>query len=152
MFINHRGPDVKDTFASHLYRRLLGHGLRVFLDREELEEGHQISSQIEAAIRVSSVQIAIFSPTYAESYWCLNELLLMVSSGATILPVFYHVEPSMLRRAIGPYGEALHNLQQKTTCDPLTGERKPRYESNTIQSWRNALSHVADISGFVLHG
>eukprot|EP00253_Pinus_taeda_P016207 PITA_16207 len=150
-FINHRGRDVKETFASDLYRRLTGQGLQVFLDKEELEEGHHISSQIESAIRVASVQIAILSPNYAESYWCLNELVLMVSSGATILPVFYHVEPSMVRWAIGTYGEALQKLQQKKTRDPQTGEEKARYDSNTVQSWRNALSHVGDINGFLLH-
>lgn len=67
VFINHRGLDVKSTFASHLYRRLLDRGLRVFLDKPELKEGHEISSQIEAAIGKASVHIAIFSKKYAES-------------------------------------------------------------------------------------
>jgi hypothetical protein len=152
VFINHRGPDVKNTFASHLYRRLLDRGLRVFLDREELEEGENISSQIKAAIRVASVHIAIFSPNYAQSSWCLDELVLMKNSGATILPVFFNVEPSVVRHTVknGAYAEALRELQKKTTYDPQTGEKKPRYDSDTIENWRNALSDVADKSGFDL--
>ena len=67
VFINHRGPDVKYTFASHLYRRLLERGLTVFLDKSEMEEGHNILSQMEEAIRGASVHVAILSPRYAES-------------------------------------------------------------------------------------
>lgn len=81
VFINHRGPDVKKTLASHLYHRLLVHGLQIFLDFEELQEGDNLTSQIEGAIRTTSVHIVIFSTNYAESNWCLNELLLMLESG-----------------------------------------------------------------------
>lgn len=73
VFISHRGPDVKKTLASHLYHRLLVHGLRVFLDYQELQEGDKLTSQIEGAIRSASVNIAIFSANYAESSWCMNE-------------------------------------------------------------------------------
>lgn len=98
VFINHRGADVKKTFASHLYSRLLSHGLRAFLGEEVLEKGNcNLSTEIERAIRSASVHVAIFSPRYAESSWCLNELDLMVNSGSTIIPVFYHVKPADLR-------------------------------------------------------
>lgn len=152
-FINHRGVDVKNTFASHLYRRLTSYGLRVFLDRDELEEGENFPSQIEQAIRGASLHIAIFSPRYAQSTWCLQELVLMVQSGATILPVFYKVDPSVVRWTLksGAYFEDLRKLEQKTSHD-CDGELKPRYSSDTVQNWRNALSAVADTSGFVLHG
>lgn len=156
VFINHRGPDVKNTLATNLYRRLLDHRLRVFLDKPELVEGRNITSQIEAAIEVASVHVAIFSPSYAQSKWCLDELHLMVKSKGTILPVFYKVQPSELRWTgkgkRGSYAEALFDLEQKKTYDPETGEEKPRYNVKTIQNWRNALSHVADTSGFVLDG
>lgn len=97
VFINHRGSDVKNTFASHLYRRLVLHGFRVFLDKQELQEGDSLTSQIQGAIRTASVQIAVFSPNYAGSSWCLDELLLILKTGATIIPVFYNVKPSDLR-------------------------------------------------------
>ena len=92
VFINHRRPDVKKTFATDLYHALTKHGLRVFLDIEELLEGDKLNSQSESAIRTAAVQIAIFSPGYALSSWCLNELLYMfemLERGSTILPVFY---------------------------------------------------------------
>jgi hypothetical protein len=63
--------------------------LRVFLDQLELQEGDDLTAQIKGAIQKASVHIAIFSQNYAESNWCLDELLLMLQSRATILPVFY---------------------------------------------------------------
>eukprot|EP00253_Pinus_taeda_P008855 PITA_08855 len=155
IFINHRGPDVKKTFASYLYRRLIDRSLRVFLDKEELEAGQNIPSQIQQAILGASLHIAIFSPTYAESTWCLDELVLMVESvksGKIILPVFYKVQPSVLRHTVkdGAYAYALRKLEGKTAHDPETGEEKPRYNSDSFRKWRDALSFVADISGFVI--
>jgi hypothetical protein len=152
VFINHRGVDVKKTFARSLYLRLLQSGCRAFLDHEELQEGYSLSSQIEDAIRTASIHVAIFSPRYAESAWCLNELLLMLESRAPIIPVFYRVTPPQVRwnRRDGVYAQALRRLEEKRVYDPQTHETKLRYESNTIENWRNALSAVADISGFEL--
>jgi hypothetical protein len=86
VFINHRGPDVKKNFASHLYHLLISHGLTAFLDQDELQVGLNFDSQIKDAIKTASVHVAIFSPRYAESHWCLNELVLMVESGACVSP------------------------------------------------------------------
>ena len=154
VFINHRGIDVKKTFASHLYRWLVSHGLTVFLDREVLQVGQTLTSQIQHAIRNASVHVAIFSERYAESSWCLKELLLMLHTGKPIIPVFYHVTPSDLRwtqDAKYKYTQALRNLEMKKISDSQTHEQgKLRYNSTTIQNWRDALSTVADICGLDL--
>jgi hypothetical protein len=157
VFLNHRGPDVKQTFASDLYHRLKAHGLQVFLDKEELQKGEKLSSQIVGAIQTALVHIAIFSPNYAQSNWCLDELLLMRKSmlekRSTILPVFFGVRPSELRRTEGEkgaYAQALSILEEKKTFDSQTRSNKLRYDSDTIGKWRRALSDVADICGFEL--
>lgn len=151
IYISHRGPDVKNTIAANLYRRLTSHGLRVFLDRPALEAGKRIFPQIEAAIKVASVHIAIFSEDYASSKWCLDELRLMVDSeklGATILPVFYKVKPAVLRlNTDSKYAEALRKHEDKRNRND---EDKPRYDPQRIQGWRDALFQVANISGFEL--
>eukprot|EP00253_Pinus_taeda_P007627 PITA_07627 len=147
IFINHRGPDSKKTLAKHLYDRLSKHGLRVFLDEDELQAGEYITPQIHSAIRTASVHIAIFSPRYADSNWCLDELLLMFESGSTIIPVFYGVEPADLRWGThgekGVYGRSLQMLEKKRTHDS-----QPRYYPSTIQKWRKALFDAAEIKGF----
>lgn len=155
VFINYSGPDVKNTFASHLHRRLVLQGIRVFLDKPELKEGLNFTSQIQRAIRSAFVHVAIFSPRYAESKWCLDELLQMFESGAPIIPLFYHVKPSQLRSTWtkgedGVYSQDLRKLEEKKTYDAQSHEEKPRHDPATIQKWREALSSVAGISGFQL--
>jgi hypothetical protein len=178
VFISHRGPDVKKGFASHLYRRLLSYGLRVFLDQPELQRGDYFTHQIHDAIRSASVHVAIFSSGYADSNWCLDELVQMLDSKTPIIPVFYGVKPAELRWTLGKkksdaealnelekktvsdpqtdkekkrsYAEALEELEKKTDYDPQTGKKKLRYDSSTIENWRNALSRVAEISGIEL--
>ncbi|GLJ33494.1 hypothetical protein SUGI_0673770 [Cryptomeria japonica] len=59
VFINHRGPDTKHTLASSIYSTLHGMGLQVFLDKEVLELGDSIPSEIEEAMRTSFLHIAI---------------------------------------------------------------------------------------------
>ena len=163
VFINHRGPDVKKGLASHLHRNLRVHGLRVFLDDREMEQGHHITPQLHWAIRTASVHVAIFSPSYAQSRWCLDELLMMLDSGSTIIPIFYGVNPSVLRWTRGEdgaYARVLRWIQGVLgwiqggdgvyARDLWKLERKKRYDSNTIENWRNALSEVSHISGFEL--
>lgn len=142
VFINHRG-DVKEKYAMPLYDLLISRGLRVFLDKPELKEGLRISTQIELAIQRSSVHIAMFSPKYAESEWCLDELFQMTKSIAPIVPVFYKVSRSDLQcteeNSDGIYAQELRNPK-----------KKQRYDLETLQRWRNALSYVAELPGFEL--
>lgn len=139
--------------------------------------GDTLSSQIQDAIKTASVHVAIFSPHYAESRWCLEELHLMVQSGKPIIPVFYKIEPGELKRTDGVYAAALRILAKKRKRDdsqPLynsttsgywltalytvaeailsivRGNSQPRYNSTTIGNWRTALYTVAEISGLEL--
>jgi len=144
---------VKKTIASHLYRYLFSHRITAFLDREVLRVGETLTSQIQEAIQNASVHIAIFSERYAESSWCLKELVLMLETGKPIIPVFYHVRPADLRWTQDgnyKYTQALRDLEMKKTVDSETHEEKPRYQSTTIQNWRDALSSVAGICGLDL--
>ncbi|XP_057825177.1 disease resistance protein RUN1 isoform X1 [Cryptomeria japonica] len=132
VFINHRGPDVKHTLAASLYNTLTVMGLRVFLDKEELELGDFLPTEIEEAMRSASLHIAIFSQNYAESPWCLAELSFMIKTGTKIVPVFYHVETDVVRYAKGVYAEAFSRH-----------EEKGRYTLKMLQEWKNALKNVS---------
>jgi hypothetical protein len=108
-----------------------------------MKEGDILNSQIVGAIKTASVHVAIFSENYAESKWCLQELVLMLESlksGATIIPVFHDVKPAALRSTEDKdrgYGKGLHKLKVKT-------------DEETIKRWKEALLTVADIIGFEL--
>eukprot|EP01018_Ginkgo_biloba_P023558 Gb_28152 [translate_table: standard] len=135
VFINHRGVDVKDSLASHIYDLLQSRGVRAFLDREELRTGEEFPDAITEAIKSSLVHIAIFSPHYAESDWCLRELALMLKTpNATIIPVFYNVTPGELRWAKGAFAKAF-------------GKHYRRYSREMVDEWSAALHEVSNISG-----
>eukprot|EP01018_Ginkgo_biloba_P024595 Gb_22272 [translate_table: standard] len=135
VFINHRGVDVKDSLASHIYDLLQSRGVRAFVDREELRTGEEFPDAITEAIQSSPVHIVIFSPHYAESYWCLRELALMLKTpNATIIPVFYNVTPGELRWAKGAFAKPF-------------GKHYRRYSREMVDEWRAALHEVSNISG-----
>lgn len=141
VFISHRGPDTKNNLASLIYHRLKRDGLHVFLDKHEIPLGVRISSAIVSAIQSASVHIAIMSPGYADSVWCLDELSQMMESSknheSAIIAVFYDVEAADLRHIESKcYAEAFKKH-----------ERERRYEIKDVQRWKKALKEAAKIKG-----
>ncbi|GLJ34299.1 hypothetical protein SUGI_0689260 [Cryptomeria japonica] len=140
VFINHRGPDVKYTLASTIDFCLSDKGLNVFFDNTEFRAGQILSPTIIEAIRTSSVYIAIFSPRYAESYWCLEELRLMLETGRKIIPVFYGVRPKDLRQQRDDKGIYAQAFSEFRIID-----------HSLISQWRQALKQASNISGLELN-
>jgi hypothetical protein len=136
VFLNHRGPDVKGGFASHLRQALQEAGCRPFLDKPDLEKGLDGQEKIYEALGCASVHVAIFSKDYAASDFCLNELCAMLESKKLIIPVFYDVSPSDLRceNPDGPYTKAFHG----------------RRSAGGVGSWKAALHEAAKLNGFKL--
>ena len=133
VLISYRSSDVKKTLASHLYHCLLAqYGLRVFLDTEELQKGDRIFSQIKRAIATTSFHIAIFSPKFVKSNWCLDELVLMLALGSIFIHVFYRVDPSKVIIPKGCYAQALTKLKGKTIYNYQTNEKMSQYDATTI--------------------
>ncbi|CAK9231015.1 unnamed protein product [Sphagnum troendelagicum] len=139
VFLNHRGPDVKGGFASHLHQALQEAGCRPFLDKPALEKGQHGQKNIYEALRCASVHVAIFSEHYAASVYCLDELCAMLESKKLIIPVFYDVSPSVLRCVArdGPYTKAF-----------LKNHR--RRSASKVKKWKRALRTAADLNGFKL--
>eukprot|EP01018_Ginkgo_biloba_P003546 Gb_26064 [translate_table: standard] len=136
VFINHRGSDVKDTLASHIYDLLDLRGVPAFLDTEELDVGDDFPDAIRDAISSSTVHIAIFSPRYAESSWCLCELALIVqTAGATIIPIFWNVTSEEIRRA------------RKGNVAKGFRKHYKKYPPQIVDEWKAALNHVSNFSG-----
>ncbi|CAK9210705.1 unnamed protein product [Sphagnum troendelagicum] len=138
VFLNHRGPDVKDTFVAHLNDALCAAGFHPFLDAKSLIKEEHAYKSIKEALSGVGVHVAIFSKGYAESKYCLDELHDMLESGKLILPVFYGVEIEHLCRPYdGPFAAGLR--QHK---------RQGRHQD--VERWETALAKVADLQGFRL--
>lgn len=83
--------------------------------------------------------MVVFSKNYASSSWCLNELLEILQCneelGQLVIPIFYGLDPSHLRKQTGDFGEAF-----KKTCQNQTHEVEDQ--------WKQALTNVANILGY----
>lgn len=70
------------------------------------------------------------------------------TKGSTVLPIFFHVKPSVLRWTEGEkgvYGQALSSRQNKRNPDGQL-----RYKPEIIGKWKEALHDVAEIIGYEL--
>lgn len=96
VFINHRGIDTKRNVAGLLYNDLTKMGVRTFLDSMNMKPGDKLFKHIDKAILDCKVGVAVFSPRYCDSYFCLHELALLMETKKRVVPIFYDVKPSHL--------------------------------------------------------
>ncbi|KAM5583715.1 TMV resistance protein N [Rosa sericea] len=139
VFLSFRGEDTRTSFTDHLYEKLVWRGIKTFRDDPEIERGSTISAELSAAIKDSRFAIIVLSPNYASSTWCLDELQMINQSRGISrrLPVFYHVDPSDVRRQTGPFAEAFTKHEHDFKAYP----KKVRW-------WRQALTSVSNIAGW----
>jgi len=141
VFLSFRGMDTRNNFTDHLYAALQRSGIFTFRDNERLERGKSISPELLKAIEESRISIVIVSKNYASSTWCLDELAKIIQCkkvmGMTVLPIFYDVNPSDVRKQMGTFAQAF-------------AEHEERLKENTekVKTWREALSEVANLSGW----
>ena len=140
VFLSFRGKDTRHGFTGHLYQALCDKGFKTFVDNEDLQRGEEISAELIKAIKSSMISIIIFSQNYASSTWCLEELTEIIEckkNGQRVLPVFYKVDPSEVRRHKGSFGSAL-----------TTHEKKFENNREKVLRWREALYEAANLSGW----
>ena len=139
VFLSFRGEDTRNGFTGHLFRDLFDNGFNTFIDND-LQRGEEISVELVQAIKSSMISIIIFSQNYAFSAWCLDELVEILNckkNGQLVLPVFYKVDPSKVRKQEGNFKVAL-------------AEQEIKFKNNIekVQSWRAALNEAASLSGW----
>ncbi|XP_052188395.1 disease resistance protein RPV1-like [Diospyros lotus] len=143
VFLNFRGVDTRNDFIDHLYSALHERGIFTFKDDQKLERGESISPALLKAIKESRLAVVVFSENYASSKWCLEELVNILecqkTRALTVLPVFYKVDPSDLRKQRRSVGEAFAKHERDSSVEE---------EKQKVQRWRNALSEAANISGW----
>ncbi|XP_031111592.1 TMV resistance protein N-like [Ipomoea triloba] len=144
VFLSFRGEDTRKNFTDHLYSALHQAGIRTFRDEEELTKGEYLAPDLVKAIQSSRIAVIVLSKDYASSRWCLDELVEIVElkekGKLRVFPIFYNVDPSEVRKQSGCYGMALV-------------KHKERFRgSDKVQKWIDALTKVADMSGWDLQG
>lgn len=96
VFLNHRSTDTKRTVATLLYEQLRRQGLSPFLDEKNMKPGDKLFDKINGAVLECKIGVAVFSPRYCESYFCLHELALLLGCSKKVIPIFCDVKPSQL--------------------------------------------------------
>nr|XP_028959031.1 TMV resistance protein N-like [Malus domestica] len=143
VFISFRGEDTRKNFTGHLYEALTRAGINAFIDEEELKKGEELTTEFERAIQGSKISIIVFSIRYANSSWCLEELVKIMECrrtlGQIVLPIFYDVDPSHVRKQTDSFGQLfLEHIDEK------------KVERWKEERWRTALTEASNLSGWDL--
>lgn len=137
VFVTFRGEDIRENFGSHLFAALVRESVKTFSD-EQLRRGDEIMPALMQAIEESKISLVIFSEHYAFSRWCLEELVKIIECKLyqTVIPVFYQVLPTDVRKQLGSFGDAFlqHEKNQKLL---------PR-----LEIWRDVLEQASYLAGW----
>ncbi|XP_048439811.1 disease resistance protein RPV1-like isoform X1 [Pyrus x bretschneideri] len=140
VFLNFRGEDTRRCFVSHLYKALNQKAISTFIDAEGLRKGNDLS-QLLTAIQDSRVSIVVFSQKYASSTWCLKELVQILDcmdrKNQMVVPVFYEVDPSHVRKAESSFAEAFAKHEGHSNAD-----------MEEVRRWRSALTRATNLTGW----
>ncbi|XP_075094730.1 disease resistance protein RUN1 [Nicotiana tabacum] len=143
VFLSFRAKDTGKTFTDHLHRNLVRAGFHVFKCDDddydgEKEKKEDLKSKLQKAIEQSKMSVIVLSQNYASSEKYLDLLVMILEQkrnfGHIVLPVFFHVDPSDVRKLKGSFGQPFS----------VNGE------SQKLRDWRNALKEVADLGGMPL--
>ncbi|KAJ0861950.1 putative TIR domain, P-loop containing nucleoside triphosphate hydrolase [Helianthus annuus] len=138
VFLSFRGEDTRKTYVDHLYNALVQNGIHTYKDDEALPRGETIGPALLKAIDESRIAVIIFSENYANSSWCLDEVTYIMERkderGQIVMPIFYHVDPSEVRKQKGKYKEAFaqHELEN----------------NKRVEAWRKALKEAGNLAGW----
>ncbi|KAK1427544.1 hypothetical protein QVD17_16231 [Tagetes erecta] len=138
IFLSFRGEDTRNTFVDHLYSALVDRKISTYKDDETLTRGESIRPALYNAIKESRIAVIVFSENYGDSSWCLEELTHIMKCkderGLVVMPVFYGVTPSEVRKQEGDFGRRF--------------AKQEIGHVNKAESWRKALVDASEIAGW----
>ncbi|KHN43090.1 TMV resistance protein N [Glycine soja] len=145
VFVSFRGEDTRNNFTAFLFDALFENGIHAFKDDTHLQKGESIAPELLLAIQESRLFLVVFSKNYASSTWCLRELAhicncTIEASPSRVLPIFYDVDPSELRKQSGYYGIAFAEHEERF--------REDKVKMEELQRCREALTQMANLSGW----
>nr|GMD16517.1 TMV resistance protein N-like [Ipomoea batatas] len=138
VFLSFRGEDVRKNFLEHLNFQLKLKGIHTFKDDDRLKIGDSIGPELLKAIKESRIAIVIFSKDYASSTWCLEEVATIMEckeeQRQIVVPIFFHVEPSHVRKQEGSFKDSFEKHEAK-------------FSEDMVERWKKALTQAAGIKG-----
>ncbi|XP_018732322.1 jacalin-related lectin 4 isoform X2 [Eucalyptus grandis] len=147
VFVSFRGIDLRNNFISHLFHGLDQAGIDYFSDDNREDTGEEIQGKIFRAIHCSRFALVVFSPNYADSKWCLYELVEILecrrqlkNHGHMVVPIFHGVKPADVSNLTSgsEFARGFERLCMNKRDDAQ------------IRIWRDALTEAKHLSGFDL--
>eukprot|EP00256_Glycine_max_P069675 XP_025984270.1 uncharacterized protein LOC102661979 isoform X3 [Glycine max] len=137
VFLSFHATDTRSNFTDFLFQALIRKGIVAFKDESRAPD---------QAIEDSRLFIVVLSKNYAFSTQCLHELSQIFHcvefSPRRVLPIFYDVDPSDVRKQTGWYEKAFSKYEERFLVNKKGME--------TVQTWRKALTQVANLSGWYI--
>ncbi|KAK3416323.1 hypothetical protein EUGRSUZ_H01796 [Eucalyptus grandis] len=141
VFLSFWGRDDHGNFINNLNKELVEKGINTFMDSESSMMGQDfppaLKDAIKDAIKQSRMYVVVFSKKYAESWWCLKELVQILERSRgkpLIFPIFYSVPPGEVR-------------SQKNTYEKELDDHEIEFGKRKVKKWREALTKVANMQG-----
>ncbi|XP_023638028.1 LOW QUALITY PROTEIN: protein PHLOEM PROTEIN 2-LIKE A5 [Capsella rubella] len=139
VFLNYRGEQLRYSFVSHLIDAFERTKINFFVDKYE-QRGKDLKNLF-VRIEESRIALAIFSTRYAESSWCMDELVTMKKLAdeekLQVIPIFYNVKAREVKNQTGEFGDNFWTLAKCSSGDQ-------------IKKWKEALECVSDKMGLSL--
>ena len=130
VFISFHAEDTHTRFTGHLFAAL--ERKRIHAYRGEFSQ-----AELMKAIETSRIAVVVFSKNYATSNGCLDELVKIMECkrvlNQTVLPIFYDVSPSEVRKHKRNLAEAILNGPE-----------------DKVNIWKATLKDVANLAGLHL--
>lgn len=143
VYISVQNDDPCKYVTDMISRSLTIRGVPTFVDENQLRSKTQGSGSVQMGrelkdvIAMSRITIILFSRSYVCSSWCLEELAVIMDCrskwGLIVLPIFYNVDPSDVRKQRG-YAATAVSKQRKGGC--------------WYRRWKRALGHAANFCGW----
>ncbi|TQD99621.1 hypothetical protein C1H46_014757 [Malus baccata] len=152
VFLSFSGEDTRKGFTGHLHDAIEDRGYKAYMDEDDLNRGEEIKEELYRGIEESRISIIVFSKKYADSSWCLDELVKIMECrsklGRHVLPIFYHVDPSHVRKQNGDLVKAFQ--KHNKGISKVKDGKKREVKRERVKQWKKALTEAANLSGYHL--
>ncbi|KAL1202558.1 Disease resistance protein RBA1 [Cardamine amara subsp. amara] len=139
VFLSFRGEQLRYNFVSHLIDAFERCGILFFVDKKELRGKNM--RNLFVRIEESKIALVIFSSRYAESSWCMDELVKikkrMDKGKLQVIPIFYKVRARHVREQTDEFGEKFWALAKTS-------------RGVQIKEWKEALESISNMMGLSL--
>ncbi|CAN6917328.1 unnamed protein product [Brassica oleracea] len=133
----YRGDQLRYGFVSHLIDAFERYGIMFFIDKDE-QRGKDLTNLF-VRMKESKIALVIFSSRYAESSWCMDELVNIKKRAEKgkleVIPIFYKVRAKDVRAQTGKFGDKFWALAKVSSGDQ-------------IKKWKDALECISNKMGF----